>query len=180
MENMSREEIFFCERSKSKRLKKLKTYKSVVDVSATTPVLRRGNAFSNTRSGFRLDINLSVRSGWEANTIRVLHSLNIPYEFEPQIFHYPIKRGNRAYTPDILLLNSGEWIEVKGYLDKNSKIKLRRFKRYYPVEFARLTMIISRSSKVNIAFCEELGVSYLFYEEISRVFKPKIPNWEGK
>jgi len=97
------------------------------------------------------------------------------------VFRYPIKRGNKAYTPDIYLKNTDEWIEVKGYLDKNSEIKLKRFKKYYPDEFAQLTMIIGKSSKKAREFCKELGVpQVLHYEEISKLFKERISTWEGR
>lgn len=140
---------------------------------------KKGNPYSHTRSGFRADLGINVRSGWEANVLRVLKSYEIPYDFEPKVFRFPIKRGNKAYTPDIYL-HTDEWIEVKGYLDKNSEIKLKRFKKYFPDEFASLTMIIGKSSKAR-DFCEELGVPcVLFYENISKLFKDKISTWEGR
>lgn len=141
----------------------------------------KGNPYSHTKSGWRPDIRINVRSGWEANVLRVLKSYDIPFEFEPRIFTYPIKRGNKAYTPDIYLSTTDEWIEVKGYLDKNSEIKLKRFKKYYPEEFATLTMIISKSSKRAREFCEELGVpTVLHYEQFGKLFKGRISTWEGR
>ncbi len=141
----------------------------------------KGNPYAHTKSGYRPDLGISVRSGWEANVLRILKSYDIKYEFEPKIFVYPIKRGNKAYTPDIFLPDTGEeWIEVKGYLDKNSEIKLKRFKRYYPEEFSRLTMIIGASNKTR-EFCKELEVpTVLEYPKLSKMFKSKIKNWEGK
>jgi hypothetical protein len=60
-------------------------------------------------------------------------------------------------------------------------MKLKRFKKYYPDEFAQLTMVIGRSSKKNREFCEELGVpQILFYENMSKLFKSRIPTWEGR
>ena len=167
-------------RQSPKRLKKLPA--SVVAVGAATPVYTgRGNAFKNTRTGYRADIAVNCRSGWEANFLRVLKSYNIPFEFEPMIFYFPVKRGTKAYTPDVFLKNTGEWVELKGYFDQASRIKIKRFKKYYPDQFAVLTLIISKSSKLARAVCEELEVpTVLFYEDLSHSFREKISNWEGK
>lgn len=172
---------FFLARAKRTQPKRLRKKKGSIESHKLGTYKGRGNAYSHTRSGYRVDLGMNVRSGWEANTLRVLKSYDIPFEFEPKVFYYPIKRGNKAYTPDIYLKRTDEWIEVKGYLDKNSEIKLKRFKKYYPDEFAQLTMVIGRSSKKNREFCEELGVpQILFYENMSELFKSRIPTWEGR
>lgn len=172
---------FFLSRAKRTQPKRLRKKKGSIESRKLGTYKGRGSAYSHTRSGYRADLGMNVRSGWEANTLRVLRSYDIPFEFEPKVFYYPIKRGNKAYTPDIYLKRTDEWIEVKGYLDKNSEIKLKRFKKYYPDEFAQLTMIIGRSSKKNREFCAELGVpQVLFYENMSKLFKSRIPTWEGK
>lgn len=112
--------------------------------------------------------------------MRVLTSFNIPFEFEPYVFTFPIKRGTKAYTPDIYLITSSEWIEVKGYFDSKSRIKIKRFKKYYPEEFARLTLIIGNSA-ASRAVCEELEVpTVLSYQDISKAYRETITNWEGK
>lgn len=155
--------------------------------TAATPIYmptsnkRGGNAFRNTKTGLRADLGITVRSGWEANVLRVLKSYQIEAEFEPKVFQYPVQRGNRAYTPDIYLPATDEWIEIKGWLDNASKIKIRRFKRHYPREFAKYTMIIGSSSKAARTFCSDLGVpTVLFYEGFSRSFKSQIKTWEGR
>ncbi|NBP58205.1 hypothetical protein EBU71_17050, partial [bacterium] len=56
---------------------------------------------------------------------------DIDFEFEPTVFAFPIKRGTKAYTPDFYIKEKNIWVEVKGFLDPKSKIKLKRFKRYY-------------------------------------------------
>lgn len=141
---------------------------------------RGGNAFRHTHTGRREDLGLTVRSNWEANFLRILKRYGIKYEYEPSVFYYPIKRGNKAYTPDIWLPTTDEWVEIKGWLDKNSEIKLKRFKRYYPDEFSRLTMVIGQSKKTR-EFCEQLEVPYVLgYEKLSRLFKDEIKEWEGR
>lgn len=138
-----------------------------------------GNAYRHTRSGYRPDLDLVVRSGWEANICRILKSHNITFEFEPYIFSFPIKRGNKSYRPDFYLPDTQEWIEVKGYFDKNSKTKMKRFKKYYPEHWKKLTMIVSDRSSVE--FCQDLDVPHvMMYRDIRKLYVNNIENWEGK
>ncbi|MBA7557968.1 hypothetical protein ES705_50753 [subsurface metagenome] len=117
--------------------------------------------------GFREDLGHYVRSRWEANIGRYLKFLIEKrkikkYEYEVDTFEFnKIKRGNRSYTPDFkVYLNNGEieYWEVKGWMDKSSKTKLRRMKKYYP-EF-----------KIILIRKEE-------YREIKK-WSRLIPNWE--
>jgi hypothetical protein len=85
----------------------------------------------------------------------------------------------QSYLPDIYLSKTDEWVEVKGYLDAAGRSKLRRFKKYYPEEFAKLTVIISKSNKANRVFFNKLGVqNILFYEHLMLLYSNKT-NWEG-
>lgn len=142
---------------------------------------KKGNAYQYTRTGYRSDIEMNVRSSWEANLVRVLKMYKIEFEFEPTVFPFPIKRGTKGYTPDFLLTRNNEWIEVKGYLDDKSKIKLKRFKRYFPDEFNTLTCVISKYSNEAKSFMAELEVPHIiFYEEIRDEYSQYLINWEGK
>lgn len=179
-EELAKEKDFFLSRAGRHKPKRLKKIKGTVEHDNKKKWAGRGNAYQHTKSGYRPDLDIVVRSGWEANILRVLKSFDINYEFEPRIFTFPVKRGNKAYIPDIFLPDTNEWIEVKGYLDKNSQVKLNRFKRHYPDEFATLTMIIGASNKTR-KFCRELEVpTVLEYPQISKQFKEKIKNWEGR
>lgn len=174
---------FFMDRANRTVPKRLRR-RSVSTLEETAALVKNhgkgGNAYRHTKTGYRADLGILTRSGWEANVCRILKSLDIPYEFEPTVFYFPIKRGTVAYRPDILLTETDEWIEIKGYFDNASRIKLKRFKKYFPDEFASLTMIIGRS-KNSIEICKKLEVPrVLFYEEISNHFKPKITTWEGR
>lgn len=177
------EQNWFSSRAASTELKQIKPLPkgavSAAKLSAWNGSKRAGNAFKNTRTGFREDIGINVRSGWEANVCRILKSYSIPFEFEPAVFTFPIKRGNKSYKPDFYLPNTDEWIEVKGYFDKNSMIKMRRFKKYYPEEWEKLTMIISKSSKASRDFCAEHSVpNVLYYQDLEKIYKHRINNWE--
>ncbi len=52
-------------------------------------------------------------------------------------------------------------MEIKGWMDATSKTKLKRFKKYYPDEYAKLTIVESKA-----------------YREIEKQYKYVIPNWE--
>ena len=100
------------------------------------------NNFSHIKGGKRSDLeNRYFRSRWEANYARYLNFLKeqgeiIDWEYEPDTFFFEgIKRGTREYTPDFKITeNDGSIVyhEVKGWLDKKSKTKLKRMKKYYP------------------------------------------------
>lgn len=180
-------EQYIRERAKRKTPAKLKSSGTRKGVTKNSPKLSKwsgkGNPYSRTKSGYRPDLGAEhmIRSGWEANIMRVLKAYKIDFQYEPEIFTFPVKRGNKSYTPDLYLPKSDEWVEIKGYLDKNSKVKLKRFKRHHPKEFKKLTMVISKYSKANRTFCADLGVPrVLFYEDFLRAFSAQIDTWEGK
>lgn len=142
---------------------------------------KKGNAYQYTKTGYRKDIDLNVRSSWEANFVRILQLYKIEFQFEPTVFPFPIKRGTKGYTPDFLLNRNNEWVEIKGYLDDKSKVKLKRFKRYYPDEFERMTCVIGKYSNEAKNFMAELEVpQVVFYEDIRDEYSNYILNWEGK
>jgi len=131
----------------------------------------------NARSGRRRDIpdrkggdhgGLFVRSRWEANYARMLMLLEKNkmikgWEYEPKTFYFEgIKRGNRSYTPDFKVIpNDGDpyYVEVKGWLNDNGRVKIKRFLEYYP------------DIKLYIMMQPD-------YTAIKRKYKRHIRNWE--
>lgn len=182
IESASPEQYFF-DRSKKRKHPNFKALKSI---SIDKQILEhdtknvKGNAYRHTKTGYREDLGMNFRSNWEANFCRILNAYQIQFEFEPKVFTFPIKRGTKGYVPDFYLPTQDEWVELKGYLDEKSKIKLKRFKRYYPLEFEKLTFIISKYSTdaKNFAAANEIK-KILFYEDIKNFYIDKIPNWEG-
>lgn len=89
------------------------------------------------------------RSGWERNVARYLKHLISEgvvdrFEYEPQRFQFPVKRGNKSYLPDFKVWypdGSYEWWEVKGYMDSDSRIKLKRFALHWTEESMKLKLI---------------------------------------
>lgn len=179
-------EVFFLEKSSFKKHPNLNNIRnkqidsSLLENDGVTP-RKAGNAFQFTKTGFRKDIEMNVRSSWEANLVRILNIYKIQFEFEPTVFSFPIKRGTKGYTPDFFLTRNSEWIEVKGYLDDKSKIKLKRFKRYYPEEFEKFTCVISRYNNDGKRFMADIEVpQIIFYEDLRDYYSEYILNWEGK
>lgn len=81
------------------------------------------------------------KSSWEIAYAKFLEWLKNDKQirdwlYEPDIFKFEkIKKGTMYYCPDfrLLLLNSKyEYHEVKGYMDQKSKVKIKRFVKYYP------------------------------------------------
>lgn len=109
-----------------------------------------------------------MRSGWEANYARYLNWLkstgNIRgWEYEPDTFEFvAIKRGTRFYTPDFKVTNNNgsvEYHEVKGWMDRASKTKLKRMAKYYP------------DIKIVV-------IDAPVYRQIANVIGKSLPNWE--
>lgn len=83
------------------------------------------------------------KSDWEVKFAKFLQFLKEQkhiheWEYEPQTFWFDeIKRGIRSYLPDFKIINLDAtyyWVEVKGYMDRKSRTKIKRFKKYYPQE----------------------------------------------
>ena len=140
------------------------------------------------KGGYRKDLKQYFRSKWEANMSRYYNFLGIKWIYEPQEFEfYKIKRGSRFYKPDFYLPEQDKFIEIKGWFIANDKTKLRRFKKYYPEEFAKLKFIVpdkysrSKANGEMIKFlCDDLGIDFekiMSYKEIEKYGK-LISGWE--
>lgn len=62
--------------------------------------------------------NVSMRSSWEAAYAEFLDNKKIKWSYEPKTF---ILKIGKAYTPDFYLHETGEWIEVKGWMTEMHK-----------------------------------------------------------
>jgi len=140
---------------------------------ATHRVLSGGLMQTNRHTnhiGKREDLNnLFVRSSWEANYARYLNWLVglgeiKSWEYEPEEFEFKtIKKGNRFYIPDFKVTNNDgsiEYHEVKGYMDADSKTKLKRMAKYYP----EIKLVL---------------IDKPVYLELHKQLKNLIPNWES-
>jgi len=159
--------------------------------SRAKPALAKGR---QSRVGKRKDLGIFVRSGWEANMMRLFKSGLIDFTFlayEPKIFSYveleKPKGQALSYTPDFKVKHkqSGDeyWVEVKGnWLRPHDKTKLRRMKKHYPADFAKLIAVVSSKSTKTAQFFLELGLPdghILEYNQLKKEFKDKVPHWEA-
>jgi predicted nucleic acid-binding Zn ribbon protein len=123
------------------------------------------NTYSRTKKGRRSDLgDMFFRSAWEANYARWLNFRQdvASWEYEPQRFEFPIKRGTNSYLPDFrVTLTNGtiEWHEVKGWMTQKSATALKRFAKYYPTE----TLVLIDESA---------------YRSIAKFARGVVPCWE--
>ena len=141
------------------------------------------------KGGYREDLKQYFRSKMEANVARYYNYIKINWFYEPREYKFEkIKRGTKYYKPDFYLAAPLRlFVEVKGYFRPIDKTKLRRFKKYYPEEFAKLKFIIpdkysrDKANGKTIKFlCDDLGIDFeeiLSYKEIEEYGK-LIPGWE--
>src|SRR5437660_1221874 len=96
-----------------------------------------------SKQGWRVigERRIYFRSEWEVKFSHYLENLKKhggikDWEYEPQTFWFDaIKRGTRSYKPDFRVVFNDlthQWVEVKGYMDKRSQTKIKRFNKYYP------------------------------------------------
>lgn len=128
------------------------------------------NTFSRCRRGFREDLQLFVRSSWEANYARYLNTLVasgvvIRWEYEPRVFTFPSAGTGEvsSYRPDFLVYFADgrtEWHEVKGWLTATGKAALDLMAIHYPHEAVK---VIDGD---------------WFHEARRGDFSKSVPNWE--
>lgn len=63
---------FFSERS-TKKNPKFNEKGSATILSKDPSAQKRGNAYRHTKSGYREDLDMNMRSNWEANIARILN-----------------------------------------------------------------------------------------------------------
>lgn len=107
---------------------------------ASSSPLTISGKLRGAKGGKRTDLGFYVRSSWEANYARFLiwvaASGHIKgWEYEPETFEFPVKRGSKFYTPDFRVTRpdgTQYFVEVKGYMSPQSATKLKRMKKYFP------------------------------------------------
>jgi len=109
------------------------------------------------KGGYRDDIQMYVRSTWEADFVRILNLLGVDFEYEPKCFDL----GGDSYLPDFWIPKFQLWVEISGWISPQKACRLELFRTKYPQE--------------NL-FHLDKGV----YSGLASMFRHKIPNWEGK
>lgn len=139
-----------------------------------------------SKKGRRKDCdNLYLRSTWEAGVFRWLRYTNAgQIEYEPHTFSFApfgILKGTVSYMPDFkLTFTNGTyiWIEVKGFLKAQDKVRIRRLKKFYPDEFTHLRAVCGGPSTKSAQFFKEMGIPILaYYPDLHKQFRGVIPHW---
>jgi hypothetical protein len=94
--NIASPEEYFLEISSLKKHPDFTKIETIIpdQGSIETTSIKRGNAYQHTKTGFREDLGLTLRSNWEANFARILNAYKIKFDFEPTVFAFPIKKRN--------------------------------------------------------------------------------------
>lgn len=144
-------------------------------------MMKGTNMYSRTNSSIRKDLGLYLRSNWEANYIRILNLEKIKWNYEPKTFECKDeKKGIVSYIPDIYLPDTDEWLEVKGWLDSRSKMKLKLFKKHFPEDFKKLQVVIKSRQLKTLQWFQKLGVTKIIdYDQLRAKYKHSII-WEGE
>lgn len=132
--------------------------------------------------GKRKDIQggLFLRSNWEANFLRILEFQGIQFIYEPRVFFFTaIKRGTLSYMPDIYIPSQDIYVEIKGQLTGKGRTAVKRFFKYYPEEAKKLRAVTGSKNTAASKFFISAGVPIIhYYNELTKQWKNKIPNWE--
>jgi hypothetical protein len=165
--------------------------KKIKELNGEIVVSNKSIAFQS-KIGKREDLGIFVRSGWEANCMRVFKSGKFKYTdpaYEPRTFSFtdfvPPKGAALSYTPDFEVQKGKKkfFVEVKGnWLRGTDKTKMKRFKKYYPDDFKKLIVVVSSlNTKTAKWFMEELGIpeeNVVEYNQLKKQFSKEIPEWE--
>jgi hypothetical protein len=84
---------FFSERSTKKTPSFTKKTSTTIS-SKDSSTQKRGNAYRHTKSGYREDLDLNMRSNWEANFARILNRLFNQVWVWAKGIHFSNKKGN--------------------------------------------------------------------------------------
>ncbi len=76
-------------------------------------------------------INYLMRSTWEIKFAKYLDKNGIKWQYEPQTFELIIDDKQLTYTPDFYLIDSDEYIEIKGWWRDDAKLKFDEFIKKY-------------------------------------------------
>ena len=122
--NPSCHKIFTAVKRANRKYCSNKCTMEVVGGKPTSPKASKG------KGGIRKDISDTIYfySRWEANFARLMNYLKIKWEYAPKTFNL----GTQNYTPDFYLPDAREYIEIKNFLWKYSKLRDKKFRKLYP------------------------------------------------
>lgn len=89
-----------------------------------------------------------VRSGLEDKVCKDLIARGVPYEYEKLKLKYCVPASLHTYTPDIVLLNNGIVVELKGRFTAADRKKMLTVKKDHPDKDIRMVFQNSKT-KIN-------------------------------
>lgn len=105
------------------------------------------------------------RSSLEDRIIAELTALNVQFTYETMKLKYVVPAKNHVYTPDIILGN-GIIVEIKGYLDLESRKKMQLVIEQHPeldirFVFQKASKPITKNSKTTYGdWCDKLNIKW--------------------
>lgn len=136
-------------------------------ISRSNKGVPKKGGYSRCKGGFREDLGHYVRSGWEADICRLFKYFEKPYEYESVSIKLDNNGEALTWIIDFIdtenYLSAGGLIEVKGWWDDKSKLKLNLLKEQKPELFEKI-----------------LFISYNEMREFIQKYASVIPNWESK
>lgn len=123
-----------------------KCFQSICEIFPVRSLPIKENEDENwSKVGYREDLQCSFRSAWEANIARIFNSKDISWKYEEEMYdleppqYYTetksinVNTGKSViyYEPDFVL-EDGTIIEVKGFWDNRSKVRVSQFMAQYP------------------------------------------------
>lgn len=118
---------------------------------------KRETMYTAAVGGHRDDLGIYFRSRWEANFARVMKLQGRTWEYEPHSFTLD---DTTTYTPDFFV-DGTTYYELKGRWYEGHMEKVMKFREKYP--------------EIPFILIEEKQ-----YLQLSKQYKSKIPQWEGK
>ena len=93
--------------------------------------LRQAKSSNNSTIKFHWKTNeeLVCQASYEAKTVDYLNSNHIDFEWQPKTFTMP---NGKTYRPDMHLIKSDTWVEIKGWMRKDAQEKWDWFQTVVP------------------------------------------------
>ncbi len=78
---------------------------------------------------WKTDEELICQGSYESKTVDFLNSNKIEFLWQPQVFVLP---SGKTYRPDMYLVDTDSWVEIKGYFRKDAQEKWNQFQSMMP------------------------------------------------
>jgi len=110
---------------------------------------------------------VTYRSGLEVRVAQQLEAAKVKFKYESEGLEYILP--SRVYVPDFILTKSGVYIEAKGYLDRETQLKMLAVKAAHPDKtfvflFSRDNPIRKGAKMKYSDWCVKYGFDYAIKE----------------